>query len=78
MDKAVNGWTMLLVLALVAMGYAFGFWQTKIMLPQAAAQIAANDKVVSNVNVGYQNLIKQVNDAFKSMDGRVKALEAKK
>ena len=77
MDRAINGWTVLLVVILVAMGYGFGVWQTKTMIPQAVAQIAANDKVVADVNRAYSELIKQVNTAFENMDKRVKALEKK-
>lgn len=77
MDRAINGWTVLLVVILVAMGYGFGVWQTKTMIPQAVAQIAANDKVVADVNRAYQNLIKDVNTAFEQRDKRIKVLEKK-
>jgi len=77
MDKAINGWTVLLILILVAMGYGFAVWQTKTMIPQAAAQIAGNEKLVGEVNKSYQELIKQVNTAFTDMTKRVEALEKK-
>ena len=67
----------MLVAILVAMGYAFGVWQTKTMIPQAAAQIAANQKLVGKVNKAYSELIKQVNTAFDGMDKRVKKIEGK-
>lgn len=78
MDKAINGWTVLLVVILVAMGYAFGIYHTRTFLPAAAAQIAANKKVVTDVDKAYGNLITQVNTAFAKMDERVTSLEKKK
>jgi Rieske Fe-S protein len=77
MDKPVNGWTVLLVVILMAMGYAFGVYNVKTLMPAASAQIAANDKVVGDVNKAYQQMVKQVNDAFTAMDKRVKDLEGK-
>ena len=77
MNSNVNGWTVLLVVILVAMGYGFGVWQTNTMIPQAAAQIAGNEKVVAEVTKSYQDLITQVNTAFEQTNKRVDALEKK-
>ena len=78
MEKALNGWTVLLILVMLAMGFAFATWQTKTMIPQAAAQIASNAQVVEWVTAATQDLVTQVNAGFVELTKRVDALEEKK
>lgn len=70
MDKQVNGWTMLTVILVFLLGYGFATLQTKVMIPAVSAQLGAN-----------QDLIKQVNEAFKNqkaeLDGRFTKIEAR-
>ena len=49
MDTKTNGWTVLLVLGAIALGYCFSLLNSKFMIPATVAQIGGNQALVKEL-----------------------------
>ncbi len=70
--KEWNVWTFATIIGIFALGYAFAILNTKMMTPAAVAQIGSNQEVVKQVNISYQNLIKELNAVLDKRLGKQK------
>jgi len=70
MKNQVNGWTVIVALAF---GYAFSYFTTQQMIPAVAAQIGANEQVITAVNEALVGINKSVDERLTKIEARLDA-----
>jgi len=50
LERQLNGWMVLLIVLVFALGYGFAALNTRLLIPAATAQIASNQGLVAQLN----------------------------
>lgn len=82
MNAQINGWTVLLLLVALAMGYGFALINVQVMIPAAVAEISGQRNIVQQINTAFQqqrvDLLKEFDTRFTKVETRVDVLEKQK
>ena len=78
MSNQINGWTALVVAVALILGYAFALVNMRMIAPVMAAQVAANQQLIQNINTNFVNYDKALAKRFQQDEARIAKLEAKK
>ena len=78
MESNVNKWTALVFVLALLLGYAFALVNMRMIAPVMAAQVAANQQLIQNINTNFVNYDKALAKRFQQDEARIAKLEAKK
>ena len=78
MNAQVNGWTAVIVLIALVLGYGFTLVGLQVMIPAVAAQVAGNKALAGEVNQALQQMQQAESTRYTQLETRLSMLEKQK
>lgn len=78
MDLRLNGWTVLLLVVAMLLGYGFAVFNMQVMAPAMVARAANNQVIASQLKTILDGNSKMIAEWSQGIEARLKAVESRK